>query len=84
MYIYMYIYIYIYIIYIYIYTYIHIIYVCIYRTKIGDLELVKRQVRQGIFEVVNSTDLLDVKYTSKLDDVILEFSSTRLLQTSWF
>ena len=67
------------------------LYVCIYRTKIGDLELVKRQVFpsavaffKGIFKVVNSTDLLDVKYTSKLDDVILEFSSTRLLQTSWF
>ena len=39
---------------------------------------------QGIFQVVNSTNLRDVKYFLKLDDVILKFSSTRLLQTSWF
>ena len=54
-------------------------------TKIGGPELVKRQVFptrfggslfQGIFQVVNSTDLRDVKYTFKLDGVILEFSST--------
>ena len=62
-------------------------------TKIGGPELVKRQVFptrfggslfQGIFQVVNSTDLRDVKYTFKLDDSILKFSSMRLLQTSWF
>ena len=26
----------------------------------------------------------DVKYVFKIDDVILEFSSTQLLQRSWF
>ena len=39
---------------------------------------------KGIFQVVNSTDLRDIKYIFKLNDVIMEFSSTRLLQTSWF
>ena len=32
-----------------------------------------------VFQVVDSTDLRDVKYIFKLDDVILDFSSTRLL-----
>ena len=34
---------------------------------------------KGIFQVVNSADLRDVKYIFKLDDVILGFSSMRLL-----
>ena len=55
------------------------------KIKIGSPEVVKRQVFQctsgvaffkEIFQVVNSTDLRDVKYTFKLDGVILEFSST--------
>ena len=33
---------------------------------------------------VNSTDLRSVKHILKLDDVILEFCPTRLLQTTWF
>ena len=32
-----------------------------------------------VFQVVDSTDLRDIKYIFKLDDVILDFSSTRLL-----
>ena len=39
---------------------------------------------KGIFQVVNSTDSSEVKYTFKLDDTILDFSSMRLLQTSGF
>ena len=33
---------------------------------------------EGIFQVVNSTDLRDVKYIFKLYDVILDFSVTAL------
>ena len=55
----------------YIYIYISI-YIYIYnRTKIGGLELVKRQVfptrfSGGLFQVLNSTDLRDIKYIFKL------------------
>ena len=75
----------------------HYIYIYIYIAKIDGLELVKRQFFQrflavaffkGILlihhQVVNSTDLRDVKYIFKLDEVILDLSSTRLFQTSQF
>ena len=39
---------------------------------------------KGIFQVVNSTDIRDIKYIFKLDDVILNFSLKQLLWTSWF
>ena len=54
----------------------------------GGPDLVKRQVFptrfsgglfKVIFQVLNSTDLRDVKYVFKLNGVIFEFSSTRLL-----
>ena len=55
------------------------IYIYIYIYKIGGPELVKRQVFPSHFDgslfqgnqVVNSTDLCDIKYIFKLDDVIL-------------
>ena len=61
---------------------------CMPETKFGDLELAKRQVFprrfgvglfQGIFQVVNFTDLRDLKYIFKLDEIILDFSLMRLL-----
>ena len=73
------------------FVYHTITYIYIYIAKIDGLELVKRQFFQrflavvffkGILlihhQVVNSTDLRDVKYIFKLDEVILDLSSTRL------